>query len=412
MTLRIHVTHWQDAATPVAWALVSDEKGKENVMRESGQGPLSSLQGLGQSHDAVLILAAPRVLCAPVMLPALRRSKLETALPFALEDQLIEDAAAMHVVPGAKLPDGRTVLYAVERDWLKRILAAAQAAGLRVRQVLPEYALLPVQGLESEWSLAWNGSTGFLAEPQFIGTALDSGDAERMPLTLQLRLAPQALGHEAKALRLYALGNGVPPPAWKTPIPMPLERSPFDWRRASIPPHAPNLLWGRLKAPPRIREFWPWLRPALMALALLFAVEAVFSNLEWALAAREAGRLKAEMVATFREAFGAQSLVVNAPLQMQRKVADLRHAAGLADDGDFSPLLERYATVAQSDWNLKSLRYADGKLDMELTLPAAQARALPQRLNEAGLSAQVVDNRPDNGGRDATLRLRIGAGGR
>lgn len=399
MNLRIHLTaHWQDAASPCAWALLDD---KGNV-RESGNGNLAAMP---QSDDATVIVSAERVLAAAAVLPKIKRSKLETALPFALEDALVDDAGEAHVTPGAKLPDGRTVLYTVNKSWLTRFLAACAAAKLRVRRIIPEYCLLPAHA--NEWSVAWDGAQGFLAMAHSLGGALDSGGDARAPVGLQLRLQQGA----PAALRLFALGSEMPAPNWGIGVPVIYEKQSFDWRKADIPADAPNLLWGKFAPPPRISEFWPWLRPALLAAMLLFGVEAALSNLEWAVLAHEKRQLLNGMTETFRETFGADATIVDAPLQMRRNVARLRHGAGVSDDADFSPLLDKFsgALGGAPGGTLRTLRYDDGKLDVEMSLGSAALDSLLQRIAEAGLAAQVVD-RHETGG-TLNVQLRVATGG-
>jgi general secretion pathway protein L len=400
MNLRIYLTaHWQDAASGCAWALLDDS----GNVRESGNGTLASMP---QNDDAAVIVAAESVLATSAVLPRIKRSKLETSLPFALEDTLIDEASEAHVTPGAKLPDGRTVLYTLNKSWLARFLAASTAAKIRVRHVVPEFCLLPTR--TGEWSLAWDGARGFLATAHNLGGALDSGDDARAPVALQLRLQNDA----PAALRLFALGSEVQAPNWGLAVPVICEKQSFDWRKADIPSDAPNLLWGKFAPPPRISEFLPWLRPALMAALLLFGVEVAISNLEWALLANEKRQLVSGMTETFRETFGADATIVDAPLQMRRNVARLRHAAGVSDDADFSPLLDKFSgasgTVPGS--TLRTLRYGDGKLDIEMALAnAAMLDKLQQRIAETGLLAQVVDTHTAGGG--LNVQLRVSAGG-
>lgn len=400
MNLRIYLTaHWQDAASVCAWALLDDA----GNVRESGNGTLASMP---QNDNAIVIVAADSVLATTAVLPKLKRSKLETALPFALEDALIDEATEAHVTAGAKLPDGRTVLYALNKNWLARFLAASATSRIRVRRVVPEFCLMPTRA--GEWSLAWDGTQGFLATPHSLGSALDSGDDVRAPVALQLRLRDGA----PAALRLFALGSEVPAPNWGIKVPVICEQQSFDWRKAPVPGDAPNLLWGKFAPPPRISEAWPWLRPALMAALLLFGVEVVISNLEWALLANEKHQLASRMTDTFRETFGADATIVDAPLQMHRNVARLRHAAGVIDDTDFTPLLQRFsgASGAVSGSTLRTLRYEDGKLDIEMALAnTATLDKLQQRIAEAGLQAQVVDTHTSGNG--LNIQLRVSAGG-
>lgn len=400
MKLRIYLTaHWQDAASSCAWVLLDDD----GTQRDAGSGTLASMP---HADEVTAIVASDRVLATAAALPKLKHNKLETALPFVLEDGLLDDVSTVHVTLGTKLADGRTVLYTLDKGWLARFLAAGAAAKLRLRRLVPEFCLLPQRN--EEWSVAWDGTRGFMAMAGHLGGALDSGSDTRIPALLQLHLQQTS----PAALRLFTLGNDVEAPSWGIQVPVLFERQPFDWRKAEIPAGTPNLLWGKFAPPPRIGELWPLLRPALMVLLLLFCVEATLANLEWAVLAHEKRQLSNAMTDTFRETFGADAVVVDAPLQMRRNVARLRHAAGVADDADFLPLLEKFS-VATDDLPgraLNTVRYDSGRLDVEMRLSGANTvDMLRRRAAEAGLSLQVTDTQTD--GSALSLQLRISPGG-
>ena len=239
------------------------------------------------------------------------------------------------------------------------------------------------------------------------GGALDSGGDARAPVGLQLRL----LSDPPAALRLFALGSEIQAPNWGIKVPLIFEKQSFDWRKANIPAEAPNLLWGKFAPPPRFREYLPWLRPALMAALLLLSVEVVISNLEWAVLAHERRQLMQDMTETFKETFGADAAIVDAPLQMRRNISRLRHAAGVSDDTDFSPLLEKFSGAfnAVPGSTLRTLRYGDGKLDIEMTLAASSLDTLLLHIAETGLSAQVMARH--EAGDNLNIQLRVSAGG-
>lgn len=149
-----------------------------------------------------------------------------------------------------------------------------------------------------------------------------------------------------------------------------------------------------------------------MAALLLFGMEVTITNLEWAMLALEKRQLVSSMTETFRETFGADATIVDAPLQMRRNVARLRHAAGISDDADFTPLLEKFSSASSTvpGVTLRTLRYGDGKLDIEMTLASIAALdTLQQRIAETGLSAQVMDRHEAGSG--LNFQLRVSAGG-
>ncbi|HLP97886.1 MAG TPA: type II secretion system protein GspL [Sideroxyarcus sp.] len=394
--LRIYVSaQWRDAASACPWVL----RDAAGAVLESGT---TNLAGMPRADECIAVIAADRVLCAPVRLPKIKRSQLETALPYALEDLLLGDAADCHVVPGALQPDGATVLYAIDRHWLTLLANACETAKIRLRKVVPEFSLVPVQ--PGEWSVAWDGKQGFVATGQGAGGALGCGDMHHFPAALLLRLQTAPL--PPTVLRLYARA-GLP--QWHT-LPAALigaERA-WDWASAPVAAETPNLLWGKFAPPAKLEEWWPKLRPAFLLLLVLFVVEALGNNVQWWLLASEKRQLERTMDGLFKETFGAEAVIVDAPLQMRRNLARLRHAAGLRDEADFVPLLEMLSTelAAFPGGKVKTLRYTEGQLDVEAFLPGVGALAgLQRRMAGLGMNMQTLDSRETNGGMDVHLKL-------
>jgi general secretion pathway protein L len=405
--LRIYLSgQWQDAASHCSWALL-DAGG---AVLESGTGSLSSMP---RADDCLAIAAADRVLCVPVSLPKIKRRQLETALPYALEDFVLGEVADSHVVPGEKLANGDTVLYSVDKRWLSSFVEACEAARLRLRRVIPEYGVLPVQA--GEWSVAWDGKDGFLATSPNVGGPLGRGLDSAPPAALTLRLAGEQ--QKPAALRYYRVApadvSDMPP--WQgLPTPVVAAERAWHWSRAAVGADAPNLLWGKFAPRARVQEWWPRLRPPLVLLMALFVVEALGSNLQWWQLAMEKHRIERQMDSLFQETFGADATVVDAPLQMRRSLARVRHAAGLSDDADFIPLLNSFSSelAAFPGSKVNGLRYADGQMDVDAHIAGrSMLDALQRRLNNLGIRTQAIDVREGDAGVDVRLKLVPGDAG-
>jgi general secretion pathway protein L len=401
--LRIYLTsEWQDAASVCAWAWL-DERG---AVRDSGTGNLAAMP---RADDCIAIVSAEQVLCVAIALPRIKARQLETALPYALEEFLLGEVTDSHVVPGAKLNSGETLLYSVNKDRLRRFVLACEGAAIRLRYAIPEYSLLPVR--TGEWSVAWDGQTGLLGNGQYAGAVLGRGSERQPPAALTLKLNGASPAVSPAALRIYYKA-GIPADqrAWPQWSGLQLVRDGqiWDWRNALIAADVPNLLWGKFAPPARIQEWWPKLRPALLLLLLLFLVEALGTNLEWMVLSREKQHIQRAMNGVYQDVFGAEAAVVDAPLQMRRSLARARHAAGLSDDADFLPLLDRFAAefAALPGGRMDGVRYADGRLDVEAHLPSRSAwESLLRRLGEQGLRAQVIDVRDSGSAVDVHFRV-------
>lgn len=387
---------WQGAESPCRWAL-RDAAGK---VLQNGCAPLRELP---QAAQAMAILPAAEVLTLTRALPPVKKRQLEAALPLAVEDATLSSAEELHVAPGARLADGNTVLYVVARQRLQQVVQACAAAGIRLTRVVPEYALAALP--EEEWNVAWQGDHGWLALPHGRGWALGWGDAEHAPA--ELRLHWQAAMLQPAVLRVQTETL----PRWPD---LPLAAAPtFDWQTAPLAPDAPNLLWGKFAPPLRIAALWPKLRPLLWIVLLALAIETAGYNLQWLLLAREKTQLQQNMARLLQEAFGSEVQVVDAPLQMRRALARARHAAGMEDEADFLPLLARLsaAVTAQPGAQVRSLRYATERLQVELLLPQGEAAARIERdLAAQGMRVSLLDAHEEDG--QFRVSLDLGVGGR
>ncbi|HQS59050.1 MAG: hypothetical protein B7Y56_06445 [Gallionellales bacterium 35-53-114] len=376
---------WRDSTSPCSWVL-SDEQG---ALLQSGE---STIAALPRGHECTGIIAADRVLNIAVALPPGGRRRWQSVLPFVAEEFTLTDPEDNHVVPGQALADGRRMIAVMDKAWIARIVEAARQAKLSLRRMVAEVFLPPLA--PDSWTLVWNGSSGFVKTGFASGMALDNGNASTPPIALRLSLdaAPQLPQKIDFRFAQDVAAEQRHMPQWPDlQIPL-VAGSDWDWRRASIPEDALNLLWGAFAPRARIQQWWPKLRPAVFLLLAILSIEMAGSNIKWAMLAAEKSRLAKEMQRTFRLTFGDAVTLVNAPLQMQRNLAELRHAAGLPDTGDFLPLLDLVAGSLSRlpAGSVTGLHYEAGRLDIDVRLASrADFEALKLSMQNSGLGVRV-----------------------
>ena len=132
-----------------------------------------------------LVLPAAEVLLTRTQLPRGGRRKSGALLGFAVEDETLGDPETNQTTWLGTAGDA-DVLAVFDRKGLKRWLDALHAHGLGACEVHCETLLLPWQ--VGTWSLAWNGSEGFVRTGELEGAATDCGDRSMPPLSLRLAL--------------------------------------------------------------------------------------------------------------------------------------------------------------------------------------------------------------------------------
>ena len=381
----------RDAPQQCQWALVSE--GREPVV---GQGPLAQLPQ--RAERVQLVLPATEVLITRANLPHSAKRHAGSVLAFAVEEETLGDPDANHVSWLGTAAD-TNVLAVADRQGLKAWHDALEAAGIGEYEVHCETLMLPMTA--GEWSLAWDGREGFVRTSEIEGAATDCGDRETPPLSLRLMLDEAKARIEApKTIALYlcmtapdAESNAAPDPdAWQRTLGVALRLArPWDWRRA--PPDAGVSLAQERQRWRLLPGTLQRLRPAAWLVGIALAVHALALIVDWTRLAGEQRNLRAQMESRFRTTFPDAVAVADPALQMRRKLAEARHAAGLPDAGDFLPMIEKVADALKEvpAGGLRIASYESGRMTLELAaVEEASVRRIVARLLQAGMRVEAA----------------------
>ncbi len=326
---------------------------------EVQRGPLADL--VGQTNGARQILVAPgeEVTLHRLALPSRKRSTWARAVPFALEDHLVEDIETLHFALGGVVDDGHLPVAVVDRGLLRAWLETCDQAGLAPVAVIPDPLLLPWRS--DEWSVLLeerralvrtSGWEGFVTECDNLALLLNQALAEAgdtKPQRLRVWGAPAA---ELAETGIELIQEDAP-------------AEPLALFAAGYQPAAVlNLLQGAYS---RQAHWGRWLRPwraaaALAGMTLLAqGVGQVYEH--WRLQ-RELTALRAEIERTYKDAVPDATRIVNPKVQMETRLRELAPSGG----GGFLDLLYQGAQPLSNFPNvtLRGLGYRDGQLDLAL----------------------------------------------
>lgn len=384
------------------WVILTD-KSKSAV----GESPLT---GLPRRADRVqLIIPAPEVLITQTRLPAAARRSAGSVLAFAVEERTVSEPDA-NQVSWLGTVAGSDVLAVLDKHGLERWRAALAQVGIRSYEVQSEMLLLPWAA--GEWSVAWNGQAGFVRTGKLEATATDSGDRESPPLALRLMLeGATANGSRPLTLALYVTAEDALPEVevWQARLGVPIRLAgSWDWRDAAYDD-------GTSLA--RVSPRWDTLpiaagqlRVAAWIAGIALTVHAVALIVDWTLLASEQRSLRRQMNSQFRAAFPDAVAVVDPLLQMRRKLAEARHAAGQPDVADFLSMIER--VVAQmKDLPTEAVRiisYEGRRITLEVVaMDGLTLNRIVTRLRQAGLSADSSSSSTGAGRANAVVTVRV-----
>lgn len=366
---------------------------------QSGEAALDLLPAGGRGVEVVAVVPAEQLSWHQVTLPhgiGPRSARLPAVLAGLLEERLLQEPAQLHLALGpGPAADGRHWVAACHRDWLVGHLQALAAGGRPVSRIVPELApeasqpLLIAAGQPSDaWLLASGPALtgGVLALPL---TAPSLALLQDQMAAAQGTTPPQILAEPAVAQTLEQLLDA--PVTLVAPAERLLAASRTDWNLAQgALARGGAAGWARRAARSwRTLAHAPQWRPLRWSLAALIIVQAL-GVLAWRhQVTNELAMRRAQINRILTQTFTHVHVVVDAPIQMAREVAQLRQQSGAVSASDLEPMLSAWANVAEPAQTPTAVEFSTGQLRLlGLTPDDAQLARLQDQLQTQGYALQ------------------------
>lgn len=341
-------------------------------------------------------------------LPTRSRAKIMQALPYALEEQLVEEPDKLHFAYTFE-PDGSLAVAITSRARMTAWLETLQQAGIRPTSLCPAMLAIPLHA--DSWSVA------LVDQELWIRTGAASGfaapaTAEAPPALLASALREaESAGRKPARIVLSRPPRGFDVDGWSAALGVPVEMDNTDiWdpRMDSIP--LLNLLQSEYAPSGQTNQLLRPLRPAAIMLAILLVGWLTVDTVEWVRLRSTHQSYTAEMNQIFRQSFPDAKTVLDPAAQMQRNIENLQSRGG--GPADLLPLLTRVAPSLQKQQGvrLQSLKYSERSLTMDLIFTDTQSLdGLRDDLQAAKLQVEVLA--ANSHGNQVEGRFRIQAGG-
>lgn len=311
-----------------------------------------------------IVLAVPgeNVFLTHASVVARSRQRLLQAVPFALEDRLLDNVSELHFALGEALDDQVPVAVTRQSD-ARAWVTPFQSAGLRLDAVVPDVLLLPWEpgsvtvAQDGDRVLVRTGEhDGFVCDVQNLGFLLErldvpdgcpvrvwGGETEGLPLRFRIT-------REGDETALELIG-----------------------RCESLP--GVDLLQGDLEAGGVTGSATRVWRMTAAAAGLWLVLSFAYAITDYSMLSSQSDALSRDIESVFRETFPEGQRMVNPRVQMERALASL---SGAGSGTGLMALLEWVTPVVARTPGLvpAALDYRDGQLDLDLRageLPTLEA---------------------------------------
>ncbi len=387
----------------VDWVCVSGDAASDT---QFGRGTLETLSLRAQGARVTVLVPSAEILLTPVTVPGNNRQRLLKAIPYALEDQLAADVDTLHFALGRREDDGAMAVAVVSRAQMDGWLEELTSAGISSEAFIPEVLAVPWSA--DSWSVMPLGRNvlvrtgaqdGFAVEAEdaaaWLSTALLEVGEDHPPTSIHVyggeELCP---GIDQLGVELFRHEEGHPPMVWL---------SLGLGSRAAI-----NLQQGPYGTQERLSwYFQPW-RPVAALLAVWVVLQGMGAVMDGMRLERERDALAAQVQAVFRDTFPDVKRVVNARVQMERRLKELRKSQGSLQEDFLRLLVGGTSALRQVNGiEIKRMRYQNGRLDLDLVLADMSGLdPLRQALQtESGLEANIVSAAAREGVVEGKIRI-------
>ena len=364
------------------------------------QGAQRGLEGLAPAEEVIVWTPAADTLLLRARLPTRSNAKIVQALPYALEEQLIDPPERLHFA-FAHEADGALAVAVTRRDRMESWLAALAAAGLAPTHLAPVTLSVPLA--ERAWTLAFIDAEMVLRSGARAGLG---GPAEpRPPAWLHAALAEaRAEASAPERILLVDAPADLDSAAWRDALGLPVEA--MRPGEASVPGDPLDLLQQHYAPRARLAALKRAYIPAAALLAAWLAATLVFDAVEWARVSSKARAAEEEMRALLLKSFPETRAILDPAEQMRRGLEDLGAASGITAPGDMLFLLARAAPAIERESRVRAqgIEYAERALIIRIAASEADAESLARTLRARSLEVEV-----QRAGGEARLRVRAAA---
>ncbi len=347
---------------------------------------------LPKADAATLIVPAQALSWHLASLPKLPRGssaqKTHALLAGVLEEQLLDDAALMHLAACPTLAqEGKTWVAACHKGHLQAAVAALQAARVPLTRIVPEVfpsdaVVIHASGSSEAATITFADVQGVLCLP-LSQTAMLPAWPETLAISAEPAVAAQAeqvLGSRVNVLQASQ---------WAMQAAAAAQERGIDLAQGDLAVSGGGRVWQSLTGTLRDMLAAPQWKPARWGVALLLLANVIGLN-AWSYKQNASVQAKrAQMNQLLSSSFPNVKVVVDAPLQMQRELASLRQAQGQLSGRDFESIYGRFSSVAAVNTAPSAIEFLANEVQIRGSgLQASQLDALLPRLQYAGLAVR------------------------
>ncbi len=381
---------------------------------KSEWGTFERFADLAKGKRVILLVPGRDLLITEVKLPEGSQRTLAHALPYALEERLIEDVDDLHFVAAPRQSDGYLPVAVIQRQTLTDLVNTFLSAGIHLDRLLPQP--LALLSNEDTWSLLFEGDqvlvrtgkfSGFECPTAMLRILLNSVKSEQR--------AEDTAEQSVESLQLLHVYGEVPDSALVNE----LEEDGFSLRHHSVSGLSAltqienkqaslNLLQG-FKTNDGLSggkaNWWP----AVILSLLAFVIYMAASGYQYWMLQQQEEVKKAQLTSLFKSSFPEVKRIVDPMQQAKQRLEQRRREHGQGEDGLLS-LLYRVGQALQGDRTLafQTIEFREGVLQLRMQGKSVESiERFKQRIEkDPTITVEILSTVVQGADIEARLKIR------
>lgn len=352
-------------ATEASWQRV--ENGQ--LAGSFHQGKLAEAYRHCRGAHVIVMVPTEEVFITTVVLPGKNRKKLIKAVPYAVEDQIVDDIDTLHFALSQTSTEGKYIVAAVEQRLMEYWDSALKAAGIYAETLIPD--VLALEASTESWTVMLESDRALVRSPNGIF----SSDIDNLPFMLN-NLHKQVAENTPDEVAVYDCSKASHMTTLKALCSdiafnvMECGNGTFGILAQHYDPRSSvNLFQGEYKRQQGMgRHIRPWI-PAAALFAVWIGWQLVVNITALIDLNNRSETLTEEMRQIYRAAFGQGKQPRSYQLRssMEAKLEQLLEKQGQAK-GSLQEMLVKTAPILKnvSGAKIEGMRFINGKLDIDL----------------------------------------------
>lgn len=365
------------------------------------QGSLSDAAKAGASLAVTVILPGERVLFLQAQVPGKNIQKIQQAIPYVVEDSVIDDVDNLYFAIKKNNTDATSNQYDVSiinKYYFESVIKQLEDSGIYADEMIADYFLLKKNNLLFDGSriICNSNEVKFSSD---IDSVLKSHIKSSGANKLKLINCDKASSRNSSLISFVENNKTVEEKS---------DLHPLLYLAKHRSNNSVNLLQGDFKK----KKDWSqagktWYPVAALFLVWLIVQGGMFA-FEYAELSKENKLINKKITAIYKNTFPKSRRIVDAKAQMQQKLSSIKKRKGQSGRS-FTEMLSNSASIFSRTKGLeiKSLRYYDGRINLELQISSLQAldKLSEQLIKEKGYQVEIQN--ASSGKETVTARLQI-----